>query len=86
MRKKTLQDQVYAQIQTRLARICASEWESAPKTKRGNLKRPLQYSATVDRLIDLSSQVLCSENSEAEAISAEITMGSIQNAFLNAKN
>tara|TARA_R110000824_G_scaffold4135_1_gene19643 strand:+ start:479 stop:733 length:255 start_codon:yes stop_codon:yes gene_type:complete len=83
---KTLQDQVYAQIQTRLARICASEWEAAPKTKRGNLKRPLQYSATVDRLIDLSSQVLCSENSEAEAISAEITTGSAQNAFLNAKN
>ena len=82
--KSTIQDQVYSQIQARLARICSSEWEAAPKTKRGKLKRPLQYSATVDRLIELSSQVISASTSEAEAISAEVTNGSLQNAFLKA--
>lgn len=82
--KSTIQDQVYSQIQTRLARICSSEWEAAHKTKRGKLKRPLQYPAAVDRLIELSSLVIDASSSEAEAISAEITNGSVQHAFLNA--
>jgi len=82
--KNTIQDQVYTQIQARLARICSSEWEAAPKTKRGKLKRPLQYSETVDRLIELSSQVLSANDREAEAISFEVTNGSVQHAFLNA--
>ena len=82
--KNTIQDQIYSQIQARLARICSSEWEAAPKTKRGKLKRPLQYSETVDRLIELSSQVLSASDREAEAISAEVTNGSVQHAFLNA--
>jgi hypothetical protein len=82
--KNTIQDQIYSQIQARLARICSSEWDAAPKTKRGKLKRPLQYSETVDRLIELSSQVLSASDREAEAISFEVTNGSVQHAFLNA--
>ena len=76
-----IQDQVYNQIQSRLKRICASEYSAAPKTKRGKLKRPLQYSADVDRLIELSSAVLSATEREAEQISAEITTGNIQHAF-----
>ena len=82
----SIQDQVYDQIQTRLQRICASEYNSAPKTRKGCLKKPLQYSETVEQLIKLASAVLDMSAKDSQGVSHEITHGEFQNAFLQANN
>tara|TARA_R100000655_G_scaffold35713_2_gene69430 strand:+ start:9211 stop:9462 length:252 start_codon:yes stop_codon:yes gene_type:complete len=79
-----MNNQVYDMIQARLKRICASEYEQAPKTRKGKLKSPLQYSETVEQLIELSSAVLDMSAKDAEHVCYEITHGSIQDAFLRA--
>jgi hypothetical protein len=86
LKTMNIQSHVYDQIQARLKRICASEYNSAPKTRKGYLKRPLQYSETVGRLVKLSSAVLDMNAKDAEHVSYEITHGETQNAFLQANN
>jgi len=76
--------QVYDMIQARLKKICASEYDKTPKTRKGKLKGPLQYSETVGQLIELSSAVLDMSAKDAEHVAHEITHGSIQDAFLRA--
>ena len=77
-----IQDQVYSLIQDRLKRICHNEWTKAKKNRKGRLISPLTYPAEVDRLIELSSEVLDADPDQAEAIASEVTTGSIQNAYL----
>ena len=78
----TIQDQVYRQIQDRLKRICAAEYSTAKKNKRGYLKNPITYPLEVDQLIELSSSVLTASEREANEIWAKITSGAIQDKFL----
>ena len=78
-----IQDQVYKLIQERLKRICFKEWNQAEKTRKGYLKRPLVYSAEVDRLIELSYQILDMNQDQAESIATEVTTGSIQYSYLS---
>ena len=77
-----IQDQVYKLIQDRLKRICFKEWDQAEKSRKGYLKRPLVYSVEVDRLIELSHQILDMDQDQAEAIANEVTTGSIQYSYL----
>lgn len=82
-KEKTMnvQEQVYHMIQSRLARICASEYRNAlGKRKRGV---PIVYSETVHDLVRLSSTVLIMSASDAEGVAAQITNGEIQERFLN---
>ena len=81
-----MNNQVYYQIQARLKRICASEYNAAPKTRKGYLKKPLQYSETVEQLVELSSAVLGMSAKEAEGVSHEITHGEFQHVFLQSTN
>ena len=81
----SIQGQVYKQIQARIQTICASEYNQAPKTRKGHLKRPLQYSAIVKELIAIASAVLDMNDREAESVCHEITHGEFQEAFLKAK-
>jgi hypothetical protein len=78
-----IQDQVYNLIQTRLFRLCFDTWTKAKKNRKGRLTGPLTYPAEVDRLIELSSEVLDADPDQAEAIASEVTNGSIQNAYLS---
>jgi len=78
-----IQDQVYKLIQARLKRICFNTWTNAKKNRKGRLMGPLTYPAEVDRLIELSSEVLDVDRDQAEAIASEVTTGSIQNAYVN---
>jgi hypothetical protein len=78
-----IQDQVYNLIQARLKRICHNTWTKAKKNRKGRLMGPLTYPAEVDRLIELSSEVLDVDRDQAEAIASEVTTGSIQNAYVN---
>lgn len=80
-----LQDKVYAQIQTRIKTICASEYSAAPKTSKGCLKRPLQYSGIVEDLVKLASAVLKMSEKDAEHTFYDLTHGEIQHTFLQAK-
>ena len=81
----SLQDKVYTQIQTRIKTICASEYNAAPKTRKGYLKRPLQYSGIVDDLVKLSSAVLDMSEKDAEHVFYDLTHGEIRHTFLHAK-
>ncbi len=81
----SIQDKVYTQIQTRIKTICASEYSVAPKTRKGYLKRPLQYSSMIDDLVKLSSSVLNMSEKEAEYVFYDLTHGEIQHTFLQAK-
>jgi hypothetical protein len=81
--KMKIQDQVYNLIQARLKRICFAQWTKAKKNRKGRLMGPLTYPADVDRLIELSSEVLDADRDQAEAIASEVTTGSIQNAYVN---
>jgi len=87
MRKRamSIQDQVYKQIQARVQTICASEYNQVPKTRKGRLKRPLQYPAIVEELIALANAVLDMKDQDAESVCHEITHGEFQEAFLKAK-
>ena len=78
-----IQDQVYNLIQARLKRICFDTWTKAKKNRKGRLMGPLTYPADVDRLIELSSEVLDADRDQAEAIASEVTTGSIQNAYVD---
>ena len=78
-----IQDQVYNLIQARLKRICFDTWTKAKKNRKGRLLGPLTYPADVDRLIELSHQILDMDQDQAEAIASEVTNGSIQNAYVN---
>lgn len=78
----TIQDQIYNQIQYRLKRICAAEYNAAKKNKRGYLKRPLVYSLEVEELIKLSSLVIGASEVQAIEIWAEITSGAVQDKLL----
>lgn len=78
-----IQDQVYKLIQTRLKRLCFDTWTKAKKNRKGRLMGRLTYPAEVDRLIELSSEVLDADPDQAEAIASEVTNGSIQNAYVN---
>ena len=81
----SIQNQVYKQIQARIQTICMSEYNQAPKTRKGHLKRPLQYPAIIEELIALSSAVLGMNDQEAESVCHDITHGEFQEAFLKAK-
>ena len=81
----SIQNQVYGQIQARLKRICASEYNAALKTRKGYLEKPLQYSETVEQLIKLASAVLDMSARDAEHVSYEITHGEFQNAFFRTR-
>ncbi len=81
----SLQDKVYNQIQTRIKTICASEYSTAPKTRKGYLKRPLQYSGIVEDLVKLASAVLDMSDKDAEHVFYDLTHGEIQHTFLQAK-
>jgi len=81
----SIQDQVYNQIQTRIETICMSEYSVAPKTRKGYLKRPLQYSSIVDDFVKLASAVLDMSDKDAEHVFYDITHGEIQHTFLQAK-
>ena len=81
----SLQDKVYNQIQTRIKAICASEYSTAPKTRKGYLKRPLQYSGIVEDLVKLASAVLDMSEKDAEHTFYDLTHGEIQHTFLQAK-
>ena len=81
----SIQDQVYNQLQTRIKTICMSEYNSAPKTRKGYLKKPLQYSGIVDDLVKLSSAVLDMSEKEAEYVLHDLTHGEPQHTFLQAK-
>ena len=81
----SIQDKVYNQIQNRIKTICASEYNTAPKTRKGYLKRPLQYSGMVDDLVQLSSAVLDMSEKDAEHVFYDLTHGEIQHTFLQAK-
>ena len=81
----SIQDKVYNQIQTRIKTICASEYNAAPKTRKGYLKRPLQYSGMVDDLVKLASAVLDMSEKDAEHVFYDLTHGEIQHTFLQAK-
>ena len=78
-----IQDQVYKLIQTRLKRLCFDTWTKAKKNRKGSLTGPLTYPAEVDRLIELSHQILDMDQDQAEAVASEVTTGSIQNAYVN---
>ena len=80
-----IQDKVYNQIQTRMKTICASEYNATPKTRKGYLKRPLQYSGMVDDLVKLASAVLDMSEKDAEHVFYDLTHGEIQHTFLQAK-
>ena len=73
-----IQSQVYGAAQAKLARLCSAEWHHAKKNKRGRLMAPLTYSAEVERLIEISSEVLSATSEEAEELMAEMTYGAIQ--------
>ena len=81
----SLQDKVYTQIQARIKTICASEYSTAPKTRKGYLKRPLQYSGIVEDLVKLASAVLDMSEKDAEHTFYDLTHGEIQHTFLQAK-
>ena len=83
--RNTIQDQVYNQIQARIQTICASEYNKAPKTRKGHLKSSLQYPAIVEELIALASAVLDMKDQDAESVCHEITHGEFQESFLKAK-
>ena len=81
----SIQEQVYNQIQTRIKTICMSDYNAATKTRKGYLKRPLQYSSIVGDLVKLSSAVLDMSDEDAEHVSHDLTYGEIQHTFLQAK-
>lgn len=81
----SIQDKVYNQIQTRIKTICASEYSAASKTRKGYLKRPLQYSGMVNYLVKLASAVLDMSDKDAEHAFHDLTHGEIQHTFLQAK-
>ena len=81
----SIQDKVYTQIQTRIKTICASEYSATPKTCKGYLKRPLQYSSIVEDLVKLASAVLNMSDKDAEHVFYDLTHGEIQHTFLQAK-
>tara|TARA_Y100001937_G_scaffold57672_1_gene79047 strand:- start:176 stop:436 length:261 start_codon:yes stop_codon:yes gene_type:complete len=81
----SIQDQVYNQIQIRIKTICETEYIAAPKTRKGYLKRPLQYSGIVDDLVKLSSAVLNMCEKDAEYVFYDLTHGEPQHTFLKAK-
>lgn len=81
-----IQKQVDAQIESRLKRICFSEWLAA-NTKRGKLKRkpvPVTYSKEVRDLLQLRQDLY--NGVDPEAISATINTGEIQDKFIKSKN
>ena len=80
-----IQDKVYTQIQTRIKTICASEYSAATKTRKGYLKRPLQYSGIVEDLVKLACAVLVMSERDAEHVFYDLTHGEIQYTFLQAK-
>ena len=77
-----IQEQVYDMIQSRIARICASEYKNA-LGKRTRARLPIVYSETVHDLVKLSSDVLSMNASDAEGVAAQITTGEINERFLN---
>ena len=81
----SIQDKVYTQIQARIKTICASEYSAAPKTRKGYLKRPLQYSGIVEDLVKLASAVLDMSEKDAEHTFYDLTHGEIQHTFLQSK-
>lgn len=81
----SIQDQVYNLIQTRIKTICASEYSTSPKTRKGYLKRSLQYSSIVEDLVKLASAVLDMSDEDAEHVFHDLTHGEIQHTFLQAK-
>ena len=81
----SIQDQIYNQIQTRIKTICMSEYNAAPKTRKGYLKRPLQYSSIIEDLVKLASAVLDMSEKDAEHTFYDLTHGEIQHTFLQAK-
>ena len=81
----SIQEKVYDQIQARIKTICLSEYNAAPKTRKGYLKRSLRYSGIVDDLVKLSSAVLDMSDKDAEHVFYDLTHGEIQHTFLQAK-
>ena len=80
-----IQEKVYNQIQTRIKTSCSSEYCNAPKTRKGYLRRPLQYSGIVKDLVELASAVLDMSEKDAEHAFYDLTHGETQHTFLKAK-
>lgn len=80
-----LQQQVDAQIESRLSSICRAEWEKVNKIKGKTRKRikPVAYPAIVQELLDLRQSLY--NGTDPEAISATITGGEIAHQFEKSK-